>query len=136
MKKAKSVAQLKKEADKYWSRYIRYRDGKFDHGAWYSQCITCQRWIPLAQCQAGHFVSRRVNSLRFDEENVNAQCISENMFKQGDQYNYAIQLDLKYGDGTAKKLHDRRFETHKFTAQELLDIIAEAKENILSMETK
>lgn len=54
--------------------------------------------------------------------------------RYGEQYKYAKEIDLKYGDGTAEKLHARRFETHKFTVQELEDIIEEAKENIATYE--
>lgn len=57
-------------------------------------------------------------------------CVGCNMFKQGNQFEYGRALDLKYGNGTADKLHDRRFETHKFTIQELEEIIEEAKANI------
>lgn len=56
------------------------------------------------------------------------------MFKAGEQYLYSKALDMKYGDGTAEKLHNRRFETHKLTIQELEDIIEEAKENIATYE--
>lgn len=74
--RAKSVAQLKKLADKYFSQMIRYRDGERRTDGWWSECITCSEWKPIKQMQAGHFVSRRVNSLRFDETNVNSQCLT------------------------------------------------------------
>lgn len=125
--KVKTVSQLKKEADKHWSVYIRLRDSdKYGMGS----CISCGARKPWQELQNGHFVSRSSSTLRFDEENCNAQCVSCNMFKQGNQYAYGRALDLKYGDGTAVKLHDRRHETHKFTKEELLDIIKEAKEYI------
>lgn len=129
-RKKKTISWYKKEADKWFSKYVRYRDGERRADGWYSLCISSQKWYPMAQMQAGHFVSRRVSSLRYDEENVNAQSVGDNMFKQGNQYEYAIQLDLKYGEGTAKKLHDRRFETHSFTREELEQIISDAKTQI------
>jgi hypothetical protein len=128
--KAKSVAQLKKLADKYFSQMIRYRDGERRTDGWWSECITCSEWKPLKQMQAGHFVSRRVNSLRFDETNVNSQCPICNVFKYGEQYLYSKALDMKYGDGIAESLMNRRFETHKFTITELEEIIQDAKEQI------
>lgn len=118
-----SVSALKKKADKVFSIYIRNRDS--DNGL--AECITCGVQKPIAQMQAGHFVSRRVNALRFSELNVNAQCYSCNVMRYGEQFAYAKALDLKYGDGTAEELHDRRYETHKFTADELLKIIEEYK---------
>ena len=128
--KSKSVAQLKKQADKYFSLATRYRDGEKRSDGWWVECITCGQWKPIKQMQAGHFVSRRVNSLRFNEINVNSQCPGCNVFKYGEQYLYSKALDMKYGNGTAEELMSRRFETHKFTTTELEEIIHDAKEQI------
>lgn len=129
MKKV-GVAQLKKKADAAFSLYIRYRDGEFKRGEWLTECITCGVEKPLKQMQAGHFVSRKVSSLRYDEENVNAQCPGCNVFKYGEQYLYSKALDAKYGDGKADELMSRRHETHKFTIGELEEIIHDSKEQI------
>lgn len=126
----KNVASLKKQADKIFSRYVRLRDGKKINNEWHTECITCGAWKPIAQMQAGHFVSRSCNLLRYNEENVNAQCVGCNMFKGGEQYIYGKNLDLKYGDGTAEKLHNQRRQTHKLTIDELEQIIKDAKEYI------
>ena len=130
LKKTKTLSKLKKEADKYFSTYIRYRDGEFKRGEWMTECITCGVEKPLKSMQAGHFVSRKVNVLRFDEMNVNAQCVGCNMFKAGEQYLYSKQLDLKYGDGAADALMARRHETKKFTIGELEEIIHDSKESV------
>lgn len=120
------VAALKKKADKYFSTYIRLRDSH--NGV--AECITCGVKKPYKQMQAGHFVSRRISALRFDEENVNAQCTGCNMFKAGEQYLYAKALDLKYGDGKADELMNRRHETKKWTIPELEEIISDCKQQI------
>lgn len=127
MRKPKSVAKLKKDADKWWSQYIRMRDSD-KHG--FAECITCGTKKPWKEMQCGHFVKRSVSMLRFDDENCNAQCMQCNVYKYGEQYAYSQALDLKYGEGTAAKLHTQRFSTHSFTRQELEDIIDEAKANI------
>lgn len=121
------VAKLKKEADKWFSRYVRYRDGRRINGEWYSQCITSGEWIPFNKVQAGHFMSRRYNNTRFEEENVNAQSFRDNVLFYGEQYKYALAVDAKYGEGTAKKLADMAKLSKKFTVQELEDIINDAK---------
>jgi hypothetical protein len=77
--------------------------------------------------QAGHFVSRAVNKLRYDELNVHAQCYSCNVVKHGDLYTYAKKLDEFHGDGTAEMLHAQRHDTHKFTIGELQQVIEEYK---------
>jgi len=127
--KKNGVAQLKKKADSAFSQYVRYRDGWYNPtlGIWECECITCSVVKPLKETQAGHFVSRGKNILRYDELNVNAQCIGCNMFKAGEQYLYSKALDLKYGEGTAESLMQQRFTTHKLTIPELEQIIEDSK---------
>ena len=128
--KKQTVAQLKKKADLYFSKYIRYRDSVKRADGYYCQCITCDKWNPVSQTHAGHFQSRRFSATRYDEENVNAQCASCNTFNAGEQYRYAKALEMKYGDGTAEKLEKRAREYYKLTTDELLGIIDEAKANL------
>lgn len=123
--KPKTVAKLKKEADAWFSKYIRVRDSDSDG---YGECITCGTRKFWKEAQNGHFVRRSVNALRYDELNCNLQCVGCNMFKAGELYLYGKALDMKYGDGTADALQARRFETHKLTIPELEQIITDAKE--------
>lgn len=76
-------------------------------------------------------MSRRYNSTRFHEQNVNAQCYRCNVLFYGEQYRYAQELDMKYGRGTAKKLQKLAKKPHKFTIEELQDIIKEATYNFV-----
>ena len=125
-----TIAVVKKKADTWFSKYVRYRDGKLRGGEYYAPCITCEKWLPIKQMHAGHFQSRRHNSTRYDDENVNAQCAACNTYNQGEQFKYSKALDLKYGDGTAEKLEKLAQEYHKLTIEELNDIISEAKNNV------
>lgn len=133
--KLKSVSKLKKEADALWSKYIRYRDGKLVGGEWQTQCITCDQWLPMKSMQCGHFISRSHNILRFDEENTNGQCYADNVMRYGEQYKYGLALDLKYGEGTARKLLKMSQDRHQFTREELEQIKADAKALIAYYET-
>lgn len=128
--KKKGVAQLKKEADAWFSRYIRVRDSD---GYGRGDCITCGAVKHWKEQQAGHFVTRSASALRYDEINVNLQCVGCNMFKSGEQYLYSKALDLKYGDGTAESLMARRHELKKWTVSELEEIITNAKDFIKEM---
>jgi hypothetical protein len=130
---SKEITKLKKQADSEFSKYIRHRDGKKINGEFFTECITCGVWKPLKQMQNGHFVSRACNKLRYDEENCNGQCYSCNVMKHGDQYEYAKQIDLKYGEGTAEALHSKRHITHKLTKDELEGIIRESKDYIAGL---
>lgn len=127
------VAQLKRKADKVWSEYIRLRDSFEQNGDRVAACITCGTVKPIKEMQNGHFVSRKSSSLRYDEQNCNTQCSACNVFRYGELYQYGLELDRKYGDGTANRLHDRRFETHKWTIPELEGIINYANTYIKEM---
>lgn len=122
--KRESVASLKKRADKYHSIYIRMRDSD-THGI--GECITCNKKVHWRHAQCGHFVSRSNNKLRYDELNTNLQCVGCNMFKSGEQYLYSKALDEKYGPGTAEELFSQRHDTHKFTVDELQEVIKDRK---------
>lgn len=126
MAKKKTLKQLKALADKHFSLAIRLRDTTDGWG----DCITCGNRLNVKQLHAGHFQSRRHSSTRYDEENVNAQCAGCNTFRAGEQYKYGLALDDKYGRGTAKKLAKKAQEYHKFTDDELLEIIHDSKEQI------
>lgn len=118
------VAKLKKKADALFSIYVRLRDSD---ARGLVSCISCGAVKPWKAMQNGHFVSRSASVLRYDEENCNAQCVGCNMFKQGNQYAYALAIDIKYGEGTAKKLYAQRLDTHKWTIEELQQIIHDAQ---------
>ena len=97
----KTISKLKKELDKWFSLYIRLRDAT-DEGM--VQCFTCgsvKYYKSGMQC--GHFQSRRYLPTRFDEQNCAPQCVACNMFRGGEQYKFALNLDAKYGEGTSEK---------------------------------
>ena len=97
----KSVSKLKKELDKWFSLYIRLRDAT-DMGV--VQCFTCGKIAHYKSgMQCGHFQSRRFMATRYDERNQ-IQCVKCNMFEQGMQWQFGLNLDAKYGLGTAEEL--------------------------------
>ena len=98
----KTISKLKKELDKWFSLYIRLRDAN-EYGM--IQCFTCGIVRGYKDgMQNGHFQSRKHLATRFDEENCQVQCIKCNMFSQGEQFKFGINLDVKYGEGTAEEL--------------------------------
>lgn len=99
-----SISKLKKKADKVFSDFIRERDN------W--TCFTCGTKGNRMNIQNGHYVSRMHMSLRYDERNCHAQCLSCNMFKHGAMDVYAIKLLAKYGDNI---LIDLQREKHKLS---------------------
>lgn len=139
----KTAQQLVKPTDDAFSKYIRLRDSWFTGADWRGKCITCNRplivinddgrWI--ASSQNGHFISRGVHSLRFDEFNCNLQCAHCNawMDKEDMLERYRNALDLKYGDEVKvelKRLSKLPEAYRRAGKAELLQIIADSKEYI------
>ena len=99
----KSISKLKKELDKWFSLYIRLREAT-DEGM--VQCFTCGKVAHYKSgMQCGHFQSRRFLSTRWDEKNCQVQCVGCNMFKSGEQWQFGMQLNAKYGVGTLSLIH-------------------------------
>jgi len=89
-----------KTVDKWFSEYIRKRDTQ--SGA--VRCPTCGGVITYETSDAGHFISRRFMNTRWNEKNVHAQCRKCNRFQYGNQYEFGLFIDSKYGKGEAEKL--------------------------------
>ena len=108
----KSVSKLKKELDKWFSLYIRLRDAT-DEGM--VQCFTCNKIGHYKSgMQCGHFMSRRFLATRYDELNQ-IQCVKCNMFEQGMQWQFGLNLDAKYGLGTAEEMQFKARQIQKFS---------------------
>ena len=60
-------------------------------------------------------MSRKCLSTRWCEVNVQAQSVADNLFAQGRQYQFGINLDAQYGEGTAEKLQIKSKQIQKFT---------------------
>src|SRR5690554_3063475 len=95
MRASKNKSLAKKKADKYFSQFIRKRDEN-------KPCITCGK---RGEMDCGHFISRRFESVRYDERNANGQCLKCNRFQNGNQFEHGLAIDRLYGKGTAETLH-------------------------------
>lgn len=91
----------KTTADKWFSLFIRLRDIN-NNG--YGSCITCSKAIFWKEAHAGHFITREKLSTRYNESNVNLQCVSCNSYHSGEQAKHAIAIDLKFGQGCSSNL--------------------------------
>ena len=132
-KRKLTKSQLKSKLDLIFSKYIRLRDSTLVGDERIGVCITCRKQIGAVgrrTGQAGHFISRRFMSTRYDEKNVHLQCARCNMWGAGEQYLYSIEVDKLYGAGTAQQLHEKANSTIKITEQELIDLIEIYKEKI------
>ena len=127
--KDKSVSKLVQIAQTHFNAYIRKRDA--DLGRFL--CISCHKWKPLSELQAGHyFPAGHYTALRFDEDNVNGQCRSDNYFKHGNQVGYRRGLINKIGLERVEMLEARanRSRSYKWSRLELISIIEQYKQKI------
>ena len=108
----KSISKLKKELDKWFSLYIRLRYAT-DEGL--VQCYTCGKVDHYKKLQCGHFMSRRFHSTRWSELNCQVQCVKCNMYGQGEQFKFGLNLDAQYGLGTAEELQYEARKIVKYT---------------------
>tara|TARA_R110000787_G_scaffold70091_1_gene155801 strand:- start:8043 stop:8450 length:408 start_codon:yes stop_codon:yes gene_type:complete len=130
----KSLSKLKKELDKHFSLFIRLR-GADDLGL--VECFTCQKIAHYKNAmQNGHFMSRKFNSTRFDEENCQIQCSGCNIFKFGEQYKFSKNLDLKYGIGKAQELESKSRLTQKFSRADYLEKISYYKKLVENLKSE
>lgn len=139
MAKKPSVSSLKKKLDTIFSRYIRLKAVQEAMGNEYISCCSCGQVRHWKDMDAGHFASRRHNMTRYDEENVNPQCVPCNRYDEGNPAGYARFLLGKYPEynlyrttpeGERKcvwtildELDYRSHQLKQFRADELLDMI-------------
>lgn len=106
-----TIPKLKRKVWKVFSVYIRQRDKGI--------CYTCGRKFDPKEMDAGHYISRRINSTLFNEKNVHAQCTYCNRYLYGNMAKYAIHLQGQYGQGILKELDKEAQKTKQFTREEL-----------------
>ena len=117
----KTISKLKKELDNWFSLYIRLRDAT-DEGL--VECFTCGKVAHYKKgMQNGHFQSRKFLTTRWDNKNCQVQCAGCNVFKYGEQYKFSLNLDAKYGEGTAESLEILSKQLWKITRVEYEDFI-------------
>lgn len=143
--KKRKPTPLWKKADKAFSRYVRIRDCWYRDGEWWGKCITCSKTGSVAWYDEkgtlrfrkgwdpGHFIGRSNWYLRYDEENVNLQCsFACNKMKSGNLEKYKPALDLKYGEGTWRRLSDEAQANTKYrqSKEELETILHDCEEQL------
>ena len=119
-KESEGLAALKTKAKYHFHKWIRERDKLLG-------CISCQK--PLSnKYDAGHFFnSNNHASVRFNEHNVNAQCVYCNQHLHGNLIEYQIHLKEKIGISNYETLEGIRHEHKTYTAEDYKDIILRYK---------
>lgn len=119
MPKKPSRKSIVKKLDKVFSQFIRRRFAVNE----IARCVTCGKQAHWKELQAGHFMSRKHYSTRWDETNVQVQCSGCNVFRYGEQFKFGVYLEESYGEGTAKTMHNKSREIAKFSDIHLKELI-------------
>tara|TARA_R110000765_G_scaffold327674_1_gene418767 strand:- start:89 stop:472 length:384 start_codon:yes stop_codon:yes gene_type:complete len=114
-RKKPSRSKLIKKLDTVFSLYIRLKNSKEGIGT----CVTCEKQDHWKNLQAGHFQSRKHYNTRWDEDNVQIQCVSCNVFKYGEQFLFSKYL----GHNLSEDLLVKSRIIVKFTNLELEEMI-------------
>lgn len=138
------LPKLRKEADKWFSRYVRLRDSTRHGDEWRGRCITCSKKGTVAYADEGvirftrgwdngHLIGRDCWATRYEEMNNNLQCSYRcNKLRSGEYQKYKAALAMKYGDNIPGDLEETAAlypsHTYKHTREELLEVIHSSKE--------
>lgn len=122
MPKKPTRKSLITKLDKVFSEYIRRRYTKNE----IATCVTCGKEDYWKKLQAGHFMSRKHYATRWNEENVEVQCMACNVFRAGEQYKFSKYL----GQDKADELLTKSRETVKFPDWEIQEMIELYKNKI------
>lgn len=129
MKKPKTIRQLVKIADRWFSQFIRL-EAATDTG--YCTCITCDRAKRWNEgMHAGHFIVRVWMRTRYDSLNVWPQCNYCNTWLGGSPENYYPFMVEKCGeDGIAELKLLSRKAPNSLSREELEEIIEQCKRGV------
>ena len=129
----KTISKLKKDLDKVFSLYIRLRHASKDGIV---KCWTCNKTGHYKKgFHAGHFMSRKHLATRWNEDNVQVQCVKCNLYGQGEQYAFGKLLDIRIAEGKAEELQELSKTTVKYMRFEYEDMIKFYKEKVNAIKT-
>lgn len=120
MPRKPSRKTLIKKLDALFSQYVRKKNADKNDMC---TCVTCKQKIHYKEIQAGHFMSRKHYSTRWDIDNVHPQCVACNVFKYGEQYKYSLFL----GERRSKLLYLKSQKIVKFSNADLQEMLDEFK---------
>jgi len=117
---------LVKKLDTIFSEYIRRRYAIND----IAECVTCGKKDHWKKQQAGHFMSRKHYSTRWDERNVEVQCQGCNVWRYGEQYKFSLHL----GAGLADELMVKSRQIEKFSNADLVMMYETYKQKVKDLD--
>jgi 5-methylcytosine-specific restriction endonuclease McrA len=119
--------KLVDKLDKIFSLYIRNRDGY--------RCVLCGRTKEIVPIDAGHLLSRVSHSVRWDEQNVFAQCRDCNLTHEYHAENFTMWFLNKFGKDQYERLYAKSKKPTKFNNADL-KVMIDYYKNLIKEEEK
>ena len=123
-KKGKSLSKLLRDADGWFSKYVRISRADLEGNV---TCYTCGYTAHYKKMQNGHYISRYYKKYRFDERNCRVQCSMCNMWKNGDIPTFRAKLVAELGAAEIESMEADYKELYRLTPEFLCEIIAKYK---------
>jgi hypothetical protein len=132
--KKPTVTKTKKTADKWFSKYVRLRDSLLFGKYGWCRCCSCGKVDEIKNMDAGHWINRNCNIVRYDETNVHAQCRHCNRFQEGNSSGYAKFMLTEYGSEHMDDLDELHWQLKQFKATELKELADEYRAKVKQVE--
>lgn len=116
----KSVSKLMKDADMWFSRFVRLSHAKPDGTV---NCYTCGYETHYKKLDNGHYISRYYKHTRWDERNCRPQCRMCNIWKKGDPQTFREKLVEEYGQETVEEMEAKRKLVSKLTREWMNELV-------------
>ena len=131
--KKKSLTYWKKQADKYFSLYIR----RVNADSWGNViCFTCRNILHWKDSHCSHYISRNHLSTRFSERNVATCCVGCNVFGRGKLDVFAINLISKYGKDILEDLNTQKNKAIKYKIADYQEMIEKYQDYLVGLDIR
>lgn len=119
--------ELSKRLDALCQTAARYRGAWRTNNGIVNRCVSCGKVYKVGGqggCQGGHLWGRMCIPLRWEEKNVNCQCVNCNCFLHGNEREYAKWFIATYGQGVYDQMDNiaaawKRGEVKPYTIIEM-----------------
>ena len=129
-KKLIKINTLKKKVVEACHKYVRLRDT--NGGVDSVPCISCGKHLRYGDrdINAGHFYPSTYSFLKFNLDNIHAQCVGCNKWKGGNGAPYRIFLEHKIGKERVQYLDDNYLNPVKWDREALMSLLEDFKYKI------
>ena len=117
--------KLVKDADKWFSHYIRNRDN--------GECFCCGIQKPVKEMQNGHLITRGKYSVRWDEQNAFCQCPGCNIRHEHQPEIMTSKYIDRFTVENYQELVSKSNQIVKYTKSDLVLIAKEYKQKLAEL---